>query len=248
MVLGDVVSLCAYRSGVRSCEGVRSDEGDDDVIRSSEVEDSEIDLDLSLAFVMRKYGDRERFGEFGVEGLEELDLGRDDRVEYFGIVGTEYMIKYVRDDLLHVEDIQVDRDLVGSEFIRNSDLFTDILYVGTDYVLMDRVRGRSMYDLVGSGEFLNPGWVRKVSEGLVRLVEQCGLYGHRVSLHDVYVYEDDECGDVRLRVLDISHSRSEREDLVWCEVQRLYDRWYGRGILPLSWKRLYFRYVMSRLK
>lgn len=255
--VGDVVSLGDYRERVRLAEIERKKNR----VRWDLSELSESDLmglGVSRAFVMRKYGKVSSFSEIADSGLELLDLGKEDLISYYGIVGSDYMIKYYEDSLLYSDWMQVERDLVGSELVRGIGLFAEVLYVGDDFVLMERVSGRSLYDVLVSGDCVNPGWIRKVSEGLDRLGEQCGLYGHRVSLGDVYVtdlIEDHVDGDstfrlgeVKVRVLDISHGRSERVSLLWEEVQRLYDRFYGRGILPLSWRRKYFRYRVSRLR
>lgn len=253
--MGNVVSLVDYRERVRSGDSFRSDDSD-------HVEENLVDegLDFGRAFVMRKYGQVSTFSEIAEAGLELLDLGKEDLISYYGIEGTDYMIKYYADSLLYSDWMQVDRDLVGSEFVRGIGIFAEVLYVGDDFVLMERVSGRSLYDVLVSGDCVNPGWIRKVSEGLDRLGEQCGLYGHRVSLGDVYVTDLIEdlvdgdsdssfrLGEVKVRVLDISHGRSEPVSLLWEDVQRLYDRFYGRGILPLSWRRKYFRYRVSRLR
>lgn len=254
------MSLGDYRERVRSEAIFRS--GDTDYEEESLAEEYLVDegLDFGRAFVMRKYGQVSSFSEIADSGLELLDLGKEDLILYYGIVGTDYMIKYYEDSLLYSDWMQVERDLVGSELVSGIGIFAEVLYVGDDFVLMERVSGRSLYDVLVSGDCVNPGWVRKVSEGLDRLGEQCGLYGHRVSLGDVYVtdlIEDNvegdsdsssRLGEVRVRVLDISHGRSDRVSLLWEEVQRLYDRFYGRGILPLSWRRKYFRYRVSRLR
>lgn len=239
--MGKVVDLSEYRltrSVVYSDVGSGTNEVNDRVTGMGAGSGADIgvenllefdDSGLEREFLKRKLIRFVCFADIPSEQLEFIGSGKSARV--YRLVGTKYVVKVYRDIEIskYREEYYNEVNSYLEDAIRESDHFIEMLHFGSDYIVLEYVEGRTLYEMYLAGEFINPGIMRLVTNELERLERRAGIYGNDVHGKNVMVTDSG-----KVYIIDLGRFCKRKLDRRWEYVHRVYNRFYGVWFLPNS--------------
>jgi predicted Ser/Thr protein kinase len=140
----------------------------------------------------------------------------------FLIKGTDLVIKvfFPQFENIAAEEAGIYKQLTGNPF------FPSLHEYGRNYLVMDYVRGKTLYQRLVNGLPISAGHIEEVDIAL-KLAREKGLNPSDIHLRNIIITPDDE-----IKLIDVARFRQTKECTQWEDLKNAFYKYYRHERFP----------------
>jgi predicted Ser/Thr protein kinase len=140
----------------------------------------------------------------------------------FRIKGTDLVIKvfFPQFENIAAEEAGIYKQLTGNPF------FPSLHEYGRNYLVMDYVRGKTLYQRLVNGLPISAGHIEEVDIAL-KLAREKGLNPSDIHLRNIIITPDDE-----IKLIDVARFRQTKQCTQWEDLKNAFYKYYRHERFP----------------